>query len=92
MKGKGAEYCANCAHCIVVRQKEFDTPLYRLRVRCEKGMWKKSTGEEKFHKYFTVVRRIEPGCPHYQPLGETEAFLKELRKELPPRDEFYHLE
>lgn len=90
MEERGPEYCANCAHCIVVRLAEAETPLYRLRVRCEKGMWKKSSGEEKLHKYFTVVRRIERGCPHYAPLGDAETFLKDLKRELPLRDEIYN--
>ncbi len=81
-------YCANCAHCMVVRMEDGEEK-YRLRVRCEKGMWIKSSGEEKFYKFFTVARRIMDQCPHYEPLGEELPYIKNLKRELPLRDEVY---
>ncbi len=83
-------HCANCSHCHVMRiREEGEEEKYRLRVRCTKGMWTKASGEEKLHKFFTVARRIQTGCPHYQPLGEEDYFLKNLKRELPLRDEVY---
>lgn len=53
------------------------------------GIWKKRSGEEKFYKYFTIIRRTYKGCSHYDPMGNEKAFIKELRKSLPVKDEIY---
>ena len=82
-------YCANCAHCTVFKKKIAGIGSYVLRVRCSKGMWKKRSGEEKIHKYFTIIRRTQTACPYYDPMGDEKAFIKELRKSLPVKDEIY---
>jgi len=82
-------YCANCSHCIVFRQNIEGTNNYVLRVKCEKGMWKKKSGEEKIYKYFTIFRRIRKGCGYYDPMGDEREFLKDLKSSLPIKDEIY---
>ena len=64
-------------------------PATGLRVRCDAGKWRKKLGEEKVYKYFTVIRRTLDECDAYVPMGEVEIFLKELRKNLPIKDEIY---
>lgn len=87
--GKRKIYCANCSHCVVFKQRVGETDSYVLRVRCSKGMWKKRSGEEKIHKYFTIIRRTLKQCEYYDPMGSVESYLKELRKNLPVTDEIY---
>ena len=82
-------YCANCVHCKLVRVPRGDGGQYELRVRCDAGKWRKKLGEEKVYKYFSVVRRTLDQCESYEPMGEVEVFLKELRKTLPIKDEIY---
>ncbi|GIW23639.1 MAG: hypothetical protein KatS3mg068_2646 [Candidatus Sericytochromatia bacterium] len=82
-------FCANCRHCIVVRQYESDQDKYILRVRCIKKMWSKRSGEEKLYKYFTVARRMMTHCEHYKKMGDELPFIKNLKKELPIKDEIY---
>ena len=82
-------YCANCRHCTVVRQFEAEKDKYVLRVRCEKKQWSKRSGEEKFYKYFTVARRMQPNCEHYEAMGDPLPFIKNLKRELPIKDEIY---
>ena len=82
-------YCANCQHCKLVRTSTGSDNQYHLRVRCDAGMWKKKLGEEKYYKYFTVARRSTEDCEFYEPMGDTKAFLKELKKTLPIKDELY---
>jgi len=82
-------YCANCIHCKVVKSAVGNGSQYQLRVRCSEGMWMKKTGEEKFHKYFTLARRSMDECTHYNSMGETRVFLKKLRANLPTKDEIY---
>ena len=82
-------YCANCVHCKLVRVPRGDGGQYELRVRCDAGKWRKKLGEEKVYKYFSVVRRTLDQCESYEPMGEAEVFLKELRKTLPIKDEIY---
>ena len=84
-------YCANCIHCKLVKVAMGESSQYGLRVRCAAGKWKKKLGEEKVYKYFTVTRRIVDHCEKYVTMGETEVFLKELRKNLPIKDEIYSL-
>ncbi len=84
-------YCANCAHCIVIRYFDADRDKYFLRVRCRKKHWIKRSGEEKLYKYFTVARRQVEGCPDYTPMGPLIPYIKNLRKELPVKDEVYYL-
>ncbi len=82
-------YCANCRNCKLVRTEAGKENQYQLRVRCAAGMWKKKLGEEKYYKYFTVARRSTEECEYYEPMGDTKAFLKELKKTLPIKDEIY---
>jgi hypothetical protein len=82
-------YCANCIHCKLVKVPMGESSQYGLRVRCAAGKWKKKLGEEKVYKYFTVTRRVVESCDKYVPMGETEVFLKELKKNLPIKDEIY---
>ena len=84
-------YCANCVHCKLVKKPEGDGGQYSLRVRCDAGKWKKKLGEEKVYKYFTVIRRTVDQCRSYVPMGDATVFLKELRKNLPIKDEIYSL-
>ena len=78
-------YCANCMNCKLV-PAETDKG-HVLRVRCTAGLWKKKLGEEKLYKYFTIARRTPERCEHYEPMGDLKDFLKDLRKNLPVRDE-----
>ncbi len=82
-------YCANCRHCKLVKQASGTSGQYQLRVRCDAGKWRKKLGEEKVYKYFTVIRRTLESCDTYEPMGEVEIFLKELRRNLPIKDEIY---
>ncbi|MBN1837286.1 MAG: hypothetical protein JW820_15635 [Spirochaetales bacterium] len=82
-------YCANCTHCKLVRVAAGNGSQYYLRVRCEAGRWRKKLGEEKVYKYFTVARRTTETCPDYEPMGDAREFLKELKKNLPIKDEIY---
>ena len=84
-------YCANCIHCKLVRLPVTNANQYQLRVRCDAGKWKKKLGEEKFYKYFTVARRSLEECDTYEPMGEVKDFLKELKKNLPIKDEVYSI-
>jgi len=82
-------YCANCSNCKLVRQPVGNGTQYHLRVRCAAGQWKKKNGEEKFHKYFTLGRRTVEFCDQYQPMGEAKSFMKDLKANLPTKDEIY---
>ena len=82
-------YCANCTHCKLVRLAAGNGSQYYLRVRCEAGRWRKKLGEEKVYKYFTVARRTLETCPDYEPMGDARDFLRELKKNLPIKDEIY---
>ena len=82
-------YCANCTHCKLIRMSAGNGSQYYLRVRCDAGMWKKKLGEEKVYKYFTVARRTLDVCEYYGPMGDIKDFLKELKKNLPIKDEIY---
>lgn len=82
-------YCANCTHCKLVRVAAGNGSQYFLRVRCDAGRWRKKLGEEKVYKYFTVARRTIETCPEYEPMGDAREFLKELKKNLPIKDEIY---
>jgi hypothetical protein len=82
-------YCANCIHCKLFRSPKGEANQYGLRVRCDAGKWRKKLGEEKVYKYFTVIRRTLDECDAYVPMGEVEIFLKELRRNLPIKDEIY---
>lgn len=88
----GKIYCANCIHCKLVPEpvpRDAGDYRYYLRVRCDAGMWKKKLGDEKRYKYFTVARRSMDDCPSYIPMGDAREFLRELKKNLPIRDEVY---
>jgi hypothetical protein len=82
-------YCANCSHCVLIKQQVGHTSSYVLRVRCNMGMWKKRSGGEKIYKYFTIVRRTMVSCKYYDAMGDEKTFIKELRKSLPIKDEIY---
>ena len=82
-------YCANCMHCILVKNSAGNSGQYYLRVRCDAGNWKKKLGEEKIYKYFTVARRSLDACDDYEPMGDPKEFIRELKKNLPIKDELY---
>lgn len=82
-------FCANCVHCKLVPAPAHSDDQYVLRVRCEKGMWKKKLGEEKVYKYFTVARRSIDECECYEDMGESKEFLRDLKRTLPVKDEVY---
>ena len=82
-------FCANCRNCIVIRQHEAEPDKYVLRVKCKLRKWVKRSGEEKLYKYFTVARRIMDDCDSYEESGELFPYIKNLRKELPIKDEIY---
>jgi hypothetical protein len=82
-------FCANCQNCIVIRQYESEPDKYVLRVKCTKKKWVKRSGEEKLYKYFTVARRIVDDCDGFIEVGELFPYIKNLRKELPIKDEIY---
>ena len=82
-------FCANCSHCVLFKKPVGETNSYVLRVRCNKGIWKKKSGEEKVYKYFTLTRRIMASCAFYDTMGDEKEFIKELRKSLPIKDEIY---
>ena len=84
-------FCANCIHCKLFKSPKGEANQYGLRVRCDAGKWRKKLGEEKIYKYFTVVRRTLDECGSYVPMGEVEEFVKELRRNLPIKDEIYSL-
>jgi hypothetical protein len=84
-------YCANCIHCKLIPAKPENDDRYVLRIRCAAGKWKKKLGEEKMYKYFTVIRRYLDFCDSYGEMGDTKEFIRELRKTLPNKDEFYVL-
>jgi hypothetical protein len=82
-------YCANCIHCKLVRDSAAGSNRYYLRVRCEAGKWRKKLGEEKIYKYFTVARRSPERCDAYEPMGDPREYIKDLKRNLPIKDEPY---
>ncbi len=87
----GKIYCANCSHCKMVTAPTGSGGEYYLRVRCTAGKWVKKLGEEKIYKYFTVARRSLADCDAYEPMGDPKEFIRELKKNLPIKDEIYTL-
>jgi hypothetical protein len=87
----GKIYCANCIHCKLIPAKSDNNDRYVLRIRCAAGKWKKKLGEEKMYKYCTITRRYLDFCDSYGEMGDTREFIRELRKTLPNKDEFYLL-
>jgi hypothetical protein len=87
----GKIYCANCIHCKLIPAKPEGEERYVLRIRCAAGKWKKKLGQEKMYKYCTITRRYLDNCDAYEEMGDTREFIRELRKNLPNRDEFYTL-
>ncbi|MFW5728485.1 MAG: hypothetical protein ACOCYG_02375 [Spirochaetota bacterium] len=73
----------------MVTEREADGSQYRLRVRCNAGKWRRKGGEEKFYKYSTVIRRRLEDCDAYEPMGDLQEFLRELKRTLPVKDESY---
>lgn len=82
-------YCANCSHCIAFKKPIAKGKYYVMRVKCEMGIWRKRSNEEKVYKYFTILKRKMKSCPYYDPMGEEEGFIKELKKSLPVHDEIF---
>lgn len=82
-------YCANCIHCKLVPAPAETLGQFYLRVRCDAGKWVKKLGGEKQYKYFTVTRRSIDFCDKYEPMGDCDTFISDLRKNLPIRDEVY---
>lgn len=89
MKTKPKIYCANCKNCKLVPSPMEDDTRYVLRVRCAAGKWRKRLGDEKLYKYFTVIRRSMDECDAYEPMGDEDEFLQELKRNLPINDEVY---
>jgi hypothetical protein len=87
----GKIYCANCIHCKLVPSKSAGEERYVLRVRCSAGKWKKKLGQEKLYKYCTITRLYLDYCDTYEEMGDTRNFIRELKKSLPEKDEFYVL-
>ncbi len=81
-------YCANCINCKLIRHYTNDGK-YMLRIRCSAGKWRKKLGDEKLHKYFTIARRFMDHCDTYTPMGDLKSYMKELRVNLPTKDEVY---
>lgn len=82
--------CANCRHCVVIQKPALVSDQYVLRINCEKDCWKKKIGEVKYYKYFTAARRTVDTCDEYDEIADdTKDFVKELRKNLPIKDEVY---
>ncbi len=87
--GAGQVFCANCLHCKLVTEREAELGEYRLRVRCDAGKWRRKSGDEKHYKYSTVIRRRLEDCNAYEPMGDLQEFLRELKRTLPVKDETY---
>jgi hypothetical protein len=87
----GKIYCANCIHCKLIPAIPEGEDRYVLRIRCAAGKWKKKLGEEKMYKYCTIIRRYLDSCDAYEAMGDTREFIRELRKDLSNKDEFYLL-
>lgn len=87
----GKIYCANCGHCKLIPAKPDGLEAYLLRVRCTAGKWKKKLGEEKMYKYCTITRRYLDRCDAYEEMGDTREFIRDLKKNLPNKDEPYFL-
>jgi hypothetical protein len=87
----GKIYCANCIHCKLVPARFSGDERYVLRIRCAAGKWKKKLGAEKLYKYCTITRRYLNACDAYEEMGDTRAYIRELRKSLPEKDELYAL-
>ncbi|MBO8457489.1 MAG: hypothetical protein IAA81_04585 [Spirochaetes bacterium] len=85
----GKIYCANCINCKLVPAPADSSGQFYLRVRCTAGKWKKKLGEEKLYKYCTVSRRSIDYCDSYEDMGESQEFMRELRRSLPVKDELY---
>ncbi len=84
-------YCANCINCKLVPEIQEGQTRYVLRIRCAAGKWKKKLGEEKVYKYCTIGRRYQDSCDSYVEMGDTRGFIRELKKNLPNKDELYVL-
>ena len=84
-------YCANCRHCVVIQKPALISGnQYMLRINCLKDKWKKKIGEIKYYKYFTAARRTMELCDSYESMGANEKdYIRELRKNLPIKDEVY---
>ena len=80
-------HCANCKNCKVVIAMTSDG-VSTKKVRCAAGHWRKKLGAEKLFALKTVHKRIPPDntCPDYDEMGETRAYMKELKKNLPFMD------
>lgn len=83
-------FCANCKHCVVIQKPALVSDQFVLRINCLKDKWKKKIGEVKYYKYFTAARRTMEICDDYTPVGDdTKEYIKDLRKNLPIKDEVY---
>jgi hypothetical protein len=82
-------YCANCINCKLIPEIQEGKTRYVLRIRCAAGKWKKKLGEEKIYKYCTINRRYQDACDSYDDMGDTRAFIRDLKKDLPNKDELY---
>lgn len=85
-------YCANCLNCKLVIQETSEGDGYVLRVRCAAGKWRKKVGDEKYYKYFTLMRRNVETCDGYVSMGEMRDYMTDLKRSLPTKDEVFQLE
>lgn len=79
------KYCCNCLNCKVIKIK-LNEQKYKLRTKCDEGMWQTKRLEEKTYKYNTVNKRIRYECEFYDPMGDIEPYLSELIKTLSKKD------
>ncbi|MDR1218243.1 MAG: hypothetical protein LBK73_01385 [Treponema sp.] len=73
-------YCANCFYCKILAGAADAAAV--LRIRCMAGKWKKKLGQEKIYRYCTIGRRFQDACDSYLDMGESTAFIRELRNNL----------
>jgi hypothetical protein len=83
---RGKIYCANCINCKLVPAKPGKENQYLLRIRCAAGKWKKKLGEEKFYNYCTITRRYLDHCDAYEGMGDSQEYIRELRKKFSHRE------
>ena len=85
-------YCANCLNCKLVIHESTDEDGYVLRVRCAAGKWRKKVGDEKYYKYFTLMRRSVEECDAYVSMGDARDYIVDLKRSLPTKDEVFQME
>lgn len=83
-------FCANCKHCILIRQSIDGKPdKYYLRCMCVKNHWKTAGKPIKYYKYCNIHQKAVKECDDYYEMGYLKKFMKDLKKNLPEKDEIY---